>query len=168
MSTFCTSQCQDVVKVLKYHEWRCQGFKRRVRKPKHTKEHIKKDPIKYFVEKFLYFWTYFANNTDEAAFSLTHFIFVFSNYSRRSLYRVPFFFGGGGGGGLIDFYMSLYSIQSHQLPGISFLTISLRLELSGNPIQCGTCIKMHGDWSPPDHCSSQFVKRVCRMICLFR
>ena len=35
-----------------------------------SKEHIKKDPIKYFVEKFLHFCTYFENNTDETAFSL--------------------------------------------------------------------------------------------------
>ena len=55
MSTFRTSQCQDGDEVLKSHEWRCQGIKRRFRKPEHTKEHIKKDSNKYFVEKL---WTW--------------------------------------------------------------------------------------------------------------
>ena len=53
MATFRTSQCQDGDEVLKCHEWRCQGTKRRFRKPKHTKEHIKKDSNRYFVEKTL-------------------------------------------------------------------------------------------------------------------
>ena len=52
MVTFRTSQCQDSDEVLKCHEWRCQGTKRRSRKPEHTKEHIKKDFNRYFVEKF--------------------------------------------------------------------------------------------------------------------
>ena len=55
MATFGTSQCQDGNKVLKSHEWRCQGIKRRFRKPEYMKEHIKKDSKRYFVEKF---WTY--------------------------------------------------------------------------------------------------------------
>ena len=50
MATFRTSQCQDGDEVLKCHEWRCQGIKRRFRKPKHTKEHIKKDSNRYIVE----------------------------------------------------------------------------------------------------------------------
>ena len=54
MATFRTSQCQDGDEVLKCREWRCQGTKRRFRKPEHTKEHIKKDSNRYFVEKF---WT---------------------------------------------------------------------------------------------------------------
>ena len=54
MAIFRTSQCQDGDEVLKCHEWRCQGTKRRFRKPEHTKEHIKIDSNKYFVEKF---WT---------------------------------------------------------------------------------------------------------------
>ena len=53
MATFRTSQCQDGDEVLKCHEW-CQGIKRRFRKPEHTKEHIKKDSNRYFVEKL---WT---------------------------------------------------------------------------------------------------------------
>ena len=36
--TIRTSQCQCF-------EWRCQGIKRSFRKPKHTKEHIKKDSL---------------------------------------------------------------------------------------------------------------------------
>ena len=36
----------------KYYEWRCQGIKRRFRKLKFTNEHIKKDSIRYYVEKF--------------------------------------------------------------------------------------------------------------------
>ena len=39
------------------HEWRYQGIKRCFRKPKHTKELIKKDSNKYFDEKFREFWT---------------------------------------------------------------------------------------------------------------
>ena len=57
LATFCTSQCQaDGDKVLKCYEWRCHGIKRRFRKPKHIKEHIKKDSNRYFVEKFWKFW----------------------------------------------------------------------------------------------------------------
>ena len=52
--------------------FRSQGFKRRALGSLNTEEHIKKDPIKYFVEKFLHFCTYFANNTDETAFSLSY------------------------------------------------------------------------------------------------
>ena len=37
---------------LKCREWRCQGTKRRFRKPEHGKEHIKKDSNRYFAEKF--------------------------------------------------------------------------------------------------------------------
>ena len=48
-----TFQCQDGSKVFKCYEWRCQGFEGRFRKPKHTKEHIKKDYIRYFVKKIL-------------------------------------------------------------------------------------------------------------------
>ena len=51
IATFRTSQCQDGDEVLK---WRCQGTKRRFRKPEHTTEHIKKDSNRYFVEKL---WT---------------------------------------------------------------------------------------------------------------
>ena len=83
-----------------------------------TKEHIKKDPIKYFVEKFFHFCTYFASNTDETAFSLTPFIFDFSNYSRSSLYRVPFSFLV-----LIDFYMF---IQSEAISCLAFLSLQSR------------------------------------------
>ena len=54
MATFRTSQYQDGDEVLKCHEWRRQGIKRPFRKPEHTKEHIKKDSNRYFVEKF---WT---------------------------------------------------------------------------------------------------------------
>ena len=39
MATFRTPQCQDGDEVLKYRERRCQGTKRRLRKPEHTKEH---------------------------------------------------------------------------------------------------------------------------------
>ena len=53
MATFRTSQRQDGDEVLKCCEWRCQGTKRRFRKPEHTKEHIKKDSNTYFVKKFL-------------------------------------------------------------------------------------------------------------------
>ena len=52
LQTFCTFQCQDGVKVSKCYEKRYQGVKRRFRKPKHTKKNIKKDSIRYFVEKF--------------------------------------------------------------------------------------------------------------------
>ena len=41
----------------KYYEWRFQGIKRGCRKPKHTNEHIKKDFIRFFFEKFWKFWT---------------------------------------------------------------------------------------------------------------
>ena len=51
MAIIPTCQCQDGDEVLKCYEWRCQGTKRRVRKPEHTKEHIKKDSNRYFVEK---------------------------------------------------------------------------------------------------------------------
>ena len=37
MATFGTSQCQDGNKVLKCHEWRCQGIKRHFRKPEQNK-----------------------------------------------------------------------------------------------------------------------------------
>ena len=47
MATFSTSF------VLKCFEWRCQGIKRRFRKPKHTKKHINKDSNRYFVEQIL-------------------------------------------------------------------------------------------------------------------
>ena len=43
MATCYTSPFQDGDEVLKCHEWRCQGIKRRFRKPEHMKEHIKKD-----------------------------------------------------------------------------------------------------------------------------
>ena len=52
MVTFRTSQCQDGDKVSKCHERRCQGIKRRLKKPEHKKENIKKDSNRYFVEKF--------------------------------------------------------------------------------------------------------------------
>ena len=52
MATFGKSQRQDGNKVLKRREWRCQATKRRFRKPEHTKEYIKKDSNRYFVEKF--------------------------------------------------------------------------------------------------------------------
>ena len=44
------SQCQDGVKLLKYHDSRCQGIKDTLEK--YTKEHLKKDFNRYFVEKF--------------------------------------------------------------------------------------------------------------------
>ena len=58
MATFRTSQGQDGNEVLEFYEWRCQRSKRRYRKPKHTKEHIKKDWNRYFVEQIwtLYIW----------------------------------------------------------------------------------------------------------------
>ena len=43
MTTCDTSPFQDGDEVLKCHESRCQGIKRRFRKPEHTKEDIKKD-----------------------------------------------------------------------------------------------------------------------------
>ena len=45
MATFCASQCQDGDE-----DWRCQGIKRRFKKPEHMKEHIKKDSNRYFIE----------------------------------------------------------------------------------------------------------------------
>ena len=51
MAIFRTSPCQDGDEVLKCHEWRCQGIKRRFRKPEQTREHIKKDCKRYFEEK---------------------------------------------------------------------------------------------------------------------
>ena len=42
MATF-RMLCQDGDKVSKCHERRCQGIKRRLKKPEHKKEHIKKD-----------------------------------------------------------------------------------------------------------------------------
>ena len=50
MANYRTSQYQDGNKVLKCREWRCQGTKRRFKKPEHTKEHIEKDSNKYFVK----------------------------------------------------------------------------------------------------------------------
>ena len=58
MATFRTSQCQDGDEVWKSYEWRCQGIKileRRLRKPKHTKEHIKKDSNRCIVETWAQF-----------------------------------------------------------------------------------------------------------------
>ena len=56
---FCTCQCQDGGKVSKCYEWRCQGIKRHVTKPKHTKRHVKKDSTMHFVERFWKkFWTF--------------------------------------------------------------------------------------------------------------
>ena len=46
------SQCQDGVKVLKCYEWRYQGIKRRFRKPKHTKEYIKKGILSTNTENY--------------------------------------------------------------------------------------------------------------------
>ena len=46
-------QYQDGVKVLEYYEWRCEGNNRRFRKPKHTKEHFKKDSNRYILSKNL-------------------------------------------------------------------------------------------------------------------
>ena len=51
----CMSQCQDGDEVLKGHEGRWEGIKRRFRKPEHTREHIK-DSDNYFFEKFWKFW----------------------------------------------------------------------------------------------------------------
>ena len=42
----------------KCYELRCHGVNRPFRKPKHTNEHIKKDSIRYFVEKFWKLWTW--------------------------------------------------------------------------------------------------------------
>ena len=53
MATFWTRQCQDGDEVLKCFEWRCRDIKRRFRKPKHMKEHIKKDSNRYFVQQIL-------------------------------------------------------------------------------------------------------------------
>ena len=55
-AAFRTSQCQNGDEILKFYEWTCQGIKRRFGKPKHTKEHIKKDSNRYFVETFRKFW----------------------------------------------------------------------------------------------------------------
>ena len=52
MATFLMLQCQYGFKVLKCYKWRCQGIKRRFKKPKHMKEYIKKNSKKYFVYKF--------------------------------------------------------------------------------------------------------------------
>ena len=52
MAIYPSSQCQDGDEVLKCHESRCQGIKRRFRKPEHSDKHIKKDSNRYFVEKF--------------------------------------------------------------------------------------------------------------------
>ena len=61
MASFCTFVRLSAKMAAKFfkkcYEWRCQGIKRRFRKPKHTNEHIKKDFIRYFVEKFWKFWT---------------------------------------------------------------------------------------------------------------
>ena len=52
-----TCQCyKDGGKVLNCYVWKCQGIKRRFRKPKHMKEHIKKDSIWNFVKKFWKLW----------------------------------------------------------------------------------------------------------------
>ena len=48
MATFRTSRCQDDGKILKCQKLRCQGIKRRFRKPKLTREHNKKDLSKSF------------------------------------------------------------------------------------------------------------------------
>ena len=56
MATCCMSQsqdCQDGDEVLK-----CQGLTRHFRKPKYTKERIKEDSNRYFVENFWKFLTY--------------------------------------------------------------------------------------------------------------
>ena len=50
MATFKTFCAKMAAKLKKKNEWRCQGIKRRFRKPKHSKEHIKRDSIKYFLE----------------------------------------------------------------------------------------------------------------------
>ena len=52
MVTCRMSQCQDGVKVLKCYEWRYQGIKRRFRKPKHTKEYIKKGILSTNTENY--------------------------------------------------------------------------------------------------------------------
>ena len=49
-------QCQDGGRVLKQYEWRCQGIKDALENL-NTKEHIKKDSIRYLIEKFWKFWT---------------------------------------------------------------------------------------------------------------
>ena len=51
--TFRTSQSQDGDEIFNCNEWRCQGTKRRFRKPEHTKEHTKKDSNRYFGKKTL-------------------------------------------------------------------------------------------------------------------
>ena len=48
MATFLMLQCQYGFKVLKCYKWRCQGIKRRFKKPKHMKEYIKKYSKKVF------------------------------------------------------------------------------------------------------------------------
>ena len=57
MATFHTPRCQDGEEVLNFYEWRCQGIKRHFGKPKHKKDHIKKDSNRYFVEALRTFWT---------------------------------------------------------------------------------------------------------------
>ena len=57
MATFRTSRCQDGEEVLKFYEWRCLGIKRHFGKPKHMKDHIKKNSNGYFVETLQTFST---------------------------------------------------------------------------------------------------------------
>ena len=53
MKTCHASQYQDGDEVLKCYEWRRQGIKASFRKPKHTKEHIKKDCLnRYFMREW--------------------------------------------------------------------------------------------------------------------
>ena len=52
----CTSQRQDGIEVLKCHEWRGQGIKKRFKNKKHTKKHIK-DSNRVFCQKFGNLWT---------------------------------------------------------------------------------------------------------------
>ena len=58
LATFHTFSAKMKSKFFKCYEWRSQGLKRRFRKPKHTKEQIKKDSNRYFVEKFRNLLTY--------------------------------------------------------------------------------------------------------------
>ena len=43
--------CQDGDEVLKCREWRCQGTKRRFRKPEHTREQQEQQKNRYFAKK---------------------------------------------------------------------------------------------------------------------